>query len=199
MPPPERPSIKSNRSASSVHKCSPSRLEGTCQDTTHPSSRPGFNRATTSTGFEGPTTACVMLRLQRAPEAIEEYLARVLPSAPSVNNCGPIRPAHRTLTVLTNLPTNQTFYSSPDKPYKERSASPATSAWQCAAFTGLQATQNFLTGKKPPPPPPPPSRAKKPPPPPPPMKRSALSTATMSLTRDACQSCLLARGGDIGV
>ena len=72
------------------------------------------------------------------------------------------------------------FYSSPDRSYDERSASPATSFGSAPSRSASYSALDGSTNGKKQPPPPPPSRAKKPPPPPPPMKRSALSTNNVS-------------------
>ena len=140
------------------------------------STRPGVNRATT---FEGPT----QLHRDYSPP---QRLSRVPSDNLAVRNQrSQLRPISRVTTDndLFNDPSEESAYysnSSPDQPYKERSASPATSHGSAppsrsTSYSTLSAAPN---GKKQAPPPPP-SRAKKPPPPPP-MKRSALSTTNFS-------------------
>ena len=173
MPPPERPSIKSSRVPSSSQMGSDlPRRDPSLYD--RPPSRPTVNRATTSTGFEGPTQlrdASPIGRISRVPsESLTVRNQR--------QQLRPIRPPQE--IEAPNEPSDEsTLYSSPDRSYKERSASPATSQGS-APPSRTTSYSEFPSGKKPPPPPPP-SRAKKPPPPPPPpMKRSTLSTANVS-------------------
>ena len=179
MPPPERPSIKSNRTTSSAHQLSESpRRTATGYDMNHsrPPSRPEFGRATTSTGFEGPT------QLRDASPAEAQRVSRVPSESLTVRaQRQQLRPVRPPLDVENfNDPSDDsTLFSSPDRSYKERSASPATSHGS-APPSRTTSYSEFPNGKKPPPPPPPPSRAKKPPPPPPPMKRSTLSTTNVS-------------------
>ena len=175
MPPPERPSIKSNRTTSSAQTLSESpRRTATGYDIA--SSRPELNRSTTSTGFEGPT------RLRDASPAEMQRISRVPSESLTVRHQRQqLRPVRPPLDVETfNEPSDDsTLFSSPDRSYKERSASPATSHGS-APPSRTTSYSDLPSGKKPPPPPPPPSRAKKPPPPPPPMKRSTLSTTNIS-------------------
>lgn len=173
MPPPERPSIKSNRAPSSTQTASES-LHRDPSGYDRPSSRPALNRATTSTGFEGPTQwrdASPMEKIARVPS--ESLTVRT-----QRQQLRPVRPPQD--SENSNEPSDEsTLYSSPDRSYKERSASPATSHGSAPPSRSTSYAE-FPNGKKPPPPPPP-SRAKKPPPPPPPpMKRSALSTTNVS-------------------
>ncbi|KAI9844326.1 MAG: hypothetical protein M1837_005630 [Sclerophora amabilis] len=173
MPPPEtRPSIRSNRAASSNVVESPTReLPGLYVAR----SRPGSERSST---FEGPT------KLRRSPPPRESQpMARVATEPPQLSK---IRPQTRPLTrIATNQdtfgdPSDDSTVSndSPDRYFRERSVSPATSYGSTPSRNMSSSTLNggFSSGKKAPPPPPP-CRSKKPPPPPPPMKRSALSTS----------------------
>ena len=171
-----RPAIRSTRTASSnVPTVEFPRKELSGYDFN--SARPGVNRATT---FEGPTQlyreASPPQRVSRAPS--DNYTVR--------NQRAQLRPLSRISpdNDLFSDPSDESTFnsnSSPDRSYKERSASPATSHGstapsRSASYSTLTSAPN---GKKQAPPPPP-SRAKKPPPPPPPMKRSALSTTNVS-------------------
>ena len=173
MPPPERPSIKSNRAPSSTQTASDPH-HGDPSGYDRPSSRPTFNRATTSTGFEGPT----QLRDASPIERISRVPSESLTVRTQRQQLRPVRPPQDSENF--NEPSDEsTLYSSPDRSYKERSASPATSHGSAPPSRSTSYAE-FPNAKKPPPPPPP-SRAKKPPPPPPPpMKRSALSTTNVS-------------------
>ena len=178
MPPPmpeSRPTIKASRAVSSHH--SPEHNYG--------HSRPGAHRATT---FEGPR----QLHRDDSPPVPHQRMIRV----PSDNvTMKTQRDRLRPLTTrgiengdLSDPSDDSNLFESPDRPWKERSASPATSHGSAVSRTASYSTLDSVTngngkvdgyGKKAPPPPPP-SRAKKPPPPPPPMKRSTLGTTPMS-------------------
>ena len=172
----QRPAIRSARTASSYVPTNESpRKEKNGYDFS--SSRPGVDRATT---FEGPTQlyrdASPPQRVSRAPS--DNITVR--------NQRAQLRPLSRISPEndLFSDPSDASTFnsnSSPDRSYKERSASPATSHGSAApsrnaSYSTLASAPN---GKRQAPPPPP-SRAKKPPPPPPPMKRSALSTTNVS-------------------
>ena len=174
MLPPERPSIRSTRTASShVMSESPHR---DAQDNDYGNSRPNIHRTNT---FEGPTqlyrdsSPIPIGRTSRVPSdslTVRTQRSQLRPAVrmPSGND-GPNEPSDESL-----------LYSSPDRSYDERSASPATSYGSAPSRTASYSTLNAApTNGKKQPPPPPPSRAKKPPPPPP-MKRSALSTNNVS-------------------
>ncbi|KAL8815489.1 MAG: hypothetical protein Q9223_005370 [Gallowayella weberi] len=175
MLPPERPSIRSSRTASShVLSDSPHRE---AQDVDYGYSRPSIHRTNT---FEGPSqlhrdaSPIPLGRTARVPSdslTVRTQRSQLRPAVrmPSGNE-GPTEPSDESVV-----------YSSPDRSYDERSASPATSYGSAPSRTASYSTLNAATtnGKKQAPPPPP-SRAKKPPPPPPPMKRSALSTNNVS-------------------
>ena len=167
-PAPEtRPIIKASRTVSN----------NIPPETHYSSYRPGAQRATT---FEGPR----QLHRDDSPVA-NQRMARV----PSDNvTVKAQRDRLRPLTTRANdindaysdPSDDSTFYESPDRPFKERSASPATSHGSVLSRTASYSTLDGATNGKKAPPPPPPSRAKKPPPPPPPMKRSALGTTNVS-------------------
>lgn len=175
MLPPERPAIRSTRTASShVPSESPQRE---ARDNDYILSRPSNQRTNT---FEGPTqlhrdsSPIPIGRTARVPSdslTIRTQRSQLRPSArmPSGNE------------AFTEPSDESILYSSPDRSYDERSASPATSYGSAPSRTASYSTLNGATtnGKKQAPPPPP-SRGKKPPPPPPPMKRSALSTNNVS-------------------
>lgn len=139
--------------------------------------RPGVNRATT---FEGPTQ---LYRDSSPPQ----HVSRVTSDNFTIRNQrSQLRPLSRIVPEheLFGDPSDESTFnsnSSPDRSYKEGSASPTTShdstpPSRSTSYSTLASTTN---GKKQAPPPPP-SRAKRPPPPPPPMKRSALSTTNVS-------------------
>ena len=169
-----RPAIRSTRTASShVPTFEPLRKELNGHDAS--SARPSVNRATT---FEGPTQlyrdASPPQRVSRAPSntvTVRNQRAQLRPSSR-------VNPDND----LFSDPSDESTFSSPDRSYKERSASPATSHGSAppSRSTSYSTLTSAPNGKKQAPPPPP-SRAKKPPPPPPPpMKRSALSTTSVS-------------------
>jgi hypothetical protein len=176
MPPPqpERPSIRSNRTASSNFVSDTQRRDSYGNEAT--TYRPEINRSTT---FEGPTqlhrdsSPAGGQRMQRVPSdsvAMRMQKVQLRPLTRMVSgNDGYDEPSD-TSTFYSNST------SSPDR-YIDRAASPATSQGSIPSRTGSSTTLNGMnTNGKKAPPPPPPSRAKKPPPPPP-MKRSALSTS----------------------
>ena len=175
MLPPERPAIRSTRTASS-HVLSESPHRET-QDSDYGFSRPSNHRTNT---FEGPT------QLHRDSSPIPIGRTSRVPSDSLT-----IRTQRSQLRPSGRMPNgNEAFmessdeaimFSSPDRAFDERSASPATSYGSAPSRTASYSTLNATTtnGKKQAPPPPP-SRTKKPPPPPPPMKRSALSTSNVS-------------------
>lgn len=175
MPPPDaRPSIRSNRAASS--QVAPESPRKELQGFDLGKARPGVSRATT---FEGPTqlhrdvSPIAMPRISRVPS--DNYPVRT--QRPQ------LRPINRATTendLFSDPSDDSTIYSSPDKSYKERSASPATSHGSGPSRTASYSTLDGAPNGRKQAPPPPPSRAKKPPPPPPPMKRSALSTTNVS-------------------
>ncbi|KAL9127869.1 MAG: hypothetical protein Q9217_003334 [Psora testacea] len=139
--------------------------------------RPGTQRATT---FEGPRqlyrdeSPIGTQRMARVPSdnvTVRTQRERLRPLAPRGNENN---------DLLTDPSDESTYYDSPDRSYKERSASPATSYGSPLSRSASYSTLDTAPNGKKPPPPPPPSRAKKPPPPPPPMKRSALGTTNTS-------------------
>ncbi|KAG8532184.1 uncharacterized protein KY384_003824 [Bacidia gigantensis] len=166
-PPDTRRTIKSSRTASNHMPPEPQ----------FANLRPTVPRAAT---FEGPR------QLQRDDSPVTAHrVARV----PSDNIT--VKPQRDRLQALATREFEQndrfsdpsdesTFYESPDRPWRGRSASPATSVGSnISRQPSYSALDNVSKAKKAPPPPPP-SRAKKPPPPPPPMKRSALSNTPVS-------------------
>lgn len=176
MLPPERPAIRSTRTASSSHPVSES-PHREAQHNDYGYSRPSAHRTNT---FEGPTqihrdsSPIPLGRTSRVPSdslTVRSQRSQLRPSVrmPSGNE------------GFTESLDESSLYSSPDRLYDDRSASPATSYGSAPSRTASYSTLNAVTtnGKKQAPPPPP-SRAKKPPPPPPPMKRSALSTNNVS-------------------
>lgn len=175
MLPPERPSIRSTRTASShIVSDSPQRE---AQDTEYGYGRPNIHRTNT---FEGPT----QLHRDLSPIPIGRTSRVPSDSLTVRTQRSQLRPTVRMPngSEAPNEPSDESvLYSSPDRSYDERSASPATSYGSAPSRSASYSTLNAATsnGKKQPPPPPP-SRAKKPPPPPPPMKRSALSTNNVS-------------------
>ena len=176
MPPPEvRPSIRSNRVASSNYFQGSPRKESQTYDLA--SARPLYNRSTT---FEGPT----QLHRDTSP-ASSQRMSRVPSDSLSIRPQRlPSRPLSRVMNgndVFDDPSDTSTFYSnstsSPDRYFTERAASPAPSHGSGPSRTVSSSTLNAMSpSAKKQPPPPPPSRVKKPPPPPP-MKRSALSTS----------------------
>lgn len=176
-----RPSIRSNRMASSQDPPEPSRRDPRKYD--YGLGRPGVNRSAT---FEGPT----QLYRESSP-ALSKPMSRV----PSENldmrsQWSQLRPVGRVTSgfdMFSDPSDDSTFNgsSSPDRSHEERSqrsASPATSHGSGPSRSASYSTLNGAApnGKRQAPPPPP-SRAKKPPPPPPPpMKRSTLSTTNVS-------------------
>ncbi|KAL9601736.1 MAG: hypothetical protein Q9219_002347 [cf. Caloplaca sp. 3 TL-2023] len=175
MLPPERPAIRSGRTASSHLLSEPLHRDGPDVDYTF--SRPTNHRTNT---FEGPTqihresSPIPIGRTSRVPSdslTIRTQRSQLRPSGRMPSGNEPfVEPSDESI-----------LYSSPDRSYDERSASPATSYGSAPSRTASYSTLNGAApnGKKQAPPPPP-SRAKKPPPPPPPMKRSALSTNNVS-------------------
>ena len=146
LPPPvpeSRPTIKASRTVS--NNISP-----------ESSYRPGAHRATT---FEGPRqlhrddSPVAYQRMARVPSdnvTVKSQRDRLRPLATRANenNDGYSDPSDES-----------TFYESPDRPFKERSASPATSHGSTISRTASYSTlDGALTAKKQPPPPPP-SRA----------------------------------------
>ncbi|KAI9748920.1 MAG: hypothetical protein M4579_007074 [Chaenotheca gracillima] len=172
MPTPEaRPSIKSARAASSsMLQDSPPR-EQPSYHSGRP--RPALDRSST---FEGP----VSMR-RPSPPGNGYPMSRVPTDPPALpKNRSGLRPANRiTTNDVFGDPSDDSTISndSPDRSYRDRSISPATSYGSAPSRNASDTTlsANFARGKKAPPPPPP-SRSKKPPPPPP-MKRSALSSS----------------------
>lgn len=178
-----RPSIRSNRMASSQDPQEPSRQESRNHD--YCSGRPGVNRSATFATFEGPT----QLYRESSPAA-----SKPMSRAPSDNldmraQRSQLRPVGRVTTGgdLFNDPVDDSIFngsSSPDRSYEERSQRSVSPATSYGSAPSRAASYSTLTGIVPngkrQAPPPPPSRAKKAPPPPPPMKRSALSTANVS-------------------
>ena len=156
-----RPSIKSTRVASNP----------TGQDQ-FTSSRPSASRAIT---FEGPR------QLHRDDSPMAQHRVTRVPS----DNVTIKSQRDRLQALSAREPENNdrfsdpsdesALYSSPERPFRQRSASPATSYGSGLSRQGSYSNLDTASvGKKAPPPPPPP-RSKKPPPPPP-MKRSALTT-----------------------
>ena len=173
MIPPERPAIRSTRTASSQISESPHR---DMQELDQFYGRPNVSRTAT---FEGPTqlhrdsSPIPIGRVSRVPSdnlTVRTQRSQLRPAGRIANGNDVFEPSDD--SMLT---------SSPDRSYDERSASPATSYGSApsrsASYSTLTATPT--NGKKQAPPPPP-ARNKKPPPPPPPMKRSALSTNNVS-------------------
>lgn len=170
-----RPSIRSTRAASSQVPLESSQKNTGGYDSG--SARPNVMRATT---FQGPTQvyrdASPPQRVSRAPS--DNFTMRTQRS-----QLRPLAKASTENDLFSDPSDDSTFHSnsSPDRSYKERSASPATSHGSAPpSRTASYSTLNAATNSKKQAPPPPPSRAKKPPPPPPPMKRSALSTTNVS-------------------
>ncbi len=187
MPPPDaRPAIKSMRAASSNITSDPHYREPQDFDSV---ARPGMNRANT---FQGPT----QLNRDISPIGTQRMLnrdispvgAQGMTRVPSDNltvrtQRAQLRPLARVNPendLFSHPSDDSTFTSSPDRSYRERSASPATSQGSAMSRNVSSSTLDLAANGRKQPPPPPPSRAKKPPPPPPPMKRSALSTTNVS-------------------
>jgi hypothetical protein len=159
-----RPSIRSTRAASSQVPPESPRKETTGYDFS--SARPNVNRATT---FQGPT----QVYRDCSPS---QRVSRVPNDNLSIRNQrSQLRPLAKASTendLFSDPSDDSTFHSnsSPDRSYKERSASPATSHDSAPPSRNASySTLNAATNSKKQAPPPPPSRAKKPPPPPPPM------------------------------
>ncbi|KAL8836856.1 MAG: hypothetical protein Q9170_002747 [Blastenia crenularia] len=173
MLPPERPAIRSTRTASS-HVPAESPYRET-QDIDY-----GFSRPSRTNTFEGPT----QLHRDSSPIPIARSSRVPSDSLTIRNQRSQLRPAGRMPSAneaFTEPSDESTLYSSPDRSYDDRSASPATSYGSAPSRTTSYSTLNGIpTNGKKQAPPPPPSRGKKPPPPPPPMKRSALSTNNVS-------------------
>lgn len=169
-----KPSIKSTRTTSFQTRSESPKKEPAAHEYVAP--RPVAHRATT---FEGPT----QIRRDISPLPAQR-VARV-PSDNIVvkhqrSQLRPINSGRQETDGMMDPSDDSTFYSSPDKSYQERSASPATSHGSTPSRAASYSNLDGLANGKKAPPPPPPSRAKKPPPPPPPMKRSALSSTTLS-------------------
>lgn len=176
MPPPERPSIRSNRAVSSNYVSESPKKEPQAYD--YGTARPGFNRSTT---FEGPT----QLYRDSSPVSAQRMTRVPSDSLSMRTQRAQLKPLSRVASgndAYDDPSDTSTFYSnstsSPDRYFGDRAASPATSLGSAPSRNASSSTLNGMsTNTKKAPPPPPPSRAKKPPPPPPPMKRSALSTS----------------------
>lgn len=177
LPIPEaRPSIRSTRTASSHMPPDSPRKELQSYDIGP--SRPGVNRATT---FEGPTQ---LYRDYSPPQRVSRVPSDNLAVRNQRNQLRPLSRVTADNEPFSDPSDESTFHSSssPDRSYKERSASPATSHGSAPPSRSTSYSTLIMApnGGKKQAPPPPPSRAKKPPPPPPPMKRSALSTSNIS-------------------
>ena len=170
-----RPSIRSTRTASSHPRPESPRKEMQGYDIGPP--RPVVNRA--NTNFEGPTQ---LYRDSSPPQRISRAPSDSLTVRHQRSQLRPLTKATPENDYVNDPSDDSTFHSnsSPDRSYKERSASPATSHGSGPSRSTSYSTLNATTNSKKQAPPPPPSRAKKPPPPPPPMKRSALSTTNVS-------------------
>lgn len=134
-------------------------------------------RATT---FQGPTQ---VYRDASPPQRVSRVPSDNLTMRTQRSQLRPLAKASTENDFFSDPSDDSTFHSnsSPDRSYKERSASPATSHGSAPpSRTASYSTLNAATNSKKQAPPPPPSRAKKPPPPPPPMKRSALSTTNVT-------------------
>lgn len=176
MPPPERPSIRSNRAVSSNYISESPRKESQAYD--YGTGRPGVNRSTT---FEGPT----QLYRESSPVSAQRMTRVPSDSLSMRTQRAQLKPLSRVATAndpYDDPSDTSTFYSnstsSPDRYSGDRAASPATSLGSAPSRTASSSTLNSMSTNAKKPPPPPPSRAKKPPPPPP-MKRSALSTSNV--------------------
>jgi hypothetical protein len=135
-------------------------------------SRPNWGRSLT---FEGPTS------IHRTTTPVNGRKASV-PNDPAQLRVQ-LRPTNRIITGNNDLfgdPSDESTANSasPDRSYRDRSVSPATSQGSVASRTASY-NNSATTGKKGPPPPPP-SRSKKPPPPPPPMKRAEYNSTCIS-------------------
>lgn len=173
MLPPERPAIRSTRTASShILSESPQR---DVHDGDYSFSRPNNFRSNT---FEGPT----QLRRESSPIPISRTSRVPSDSLTVRTQRSQLRSTGRTNEGVTEPSDESIVYSSPDRSYDGRSASPATSFGSTPSRSASYSTLNATTtnGKKQAPPPPPSRGKKPPPPPPPPMKRSALSTTNVS-------------------
>ena len=168
-----RPAIRSTRTASGNSRPEIARKESYGYE-----ERPSAQRAST---FQGPT------QIRRDISPIEAQRMTRVPSDTIAANVKAQRAQLKPTTrgrqespFFTEPSDESTVYSSPERSYNERSASPATSYGsgpsRTPSYSGLDGMGN---GKKMPPPPPP-SRAKKPPPPPPPAKRSGLSSTALT-------------------
>ena len=175
MPPPERPSIRSNRAVSS--NTIPTSPRKDSQNYDNSTTRPVYGRSTT---FEGPT------QLNRESSPVSAQRMTRVPSDGLTMRAQRVQ-LHSLSRVASgneiydDPSDTSTYYSnstsSPDRYFENRAVSPATSQGSGPSRTVSSSTLNGMNSSaKKAPPPPPPSRAKKPPPPPP-IKRSALSTA----------------------
>ena len=175
-PPDTRPAIRSTRTASSNTALEPARSARQYPDLS--SGKSDLNRSTT---FEGPT----QLRRDASPVSIAPMSRVPSDSLTMRAQRSQLRPLTRSTTaseMLDGHSDDSTLTSSPDRSYRDRSASPATSHGstppsRSASYSTLNSVTTTTMKQAPPPPP---SRSKKPPPPPPPMKRSALSTNNIS-------------------
>lgn len=182
--PESRPSIRSNRMASSQDPSELIRHEPRNYD--FGVGRPSVNRSATFAAFEGPT----QLYRESSP-VTSKPMSRV----PSENldmraQRSQLRPIGRVNTGgdLFNDPSDESVFngsSSPDRSYEERSQESVSPATSHGCEPSRNTSYSTLTaavpnGKRQAPPPPPPPRTKKAPPPPPPMKRSGLSTVGVS-------------------
>ncbi|OJD14826.1 hypothetical protein AJ78_04856 [Emergomyces pasteurianus Ep9510] len=162
----QRPSIKSNRSASMHQHGSPAR--GHSPDSLY-KQRPTMSRTST---FEGPS----QIRRDESP-AVSHHISRIASDSAALRNSQlHVRTVNRPHDHYPESPDDASYGkgSSPDRYFAGgRSVSPATSNGsvmsRATSTTGPQAGGSSTSKKGPPPPPP--SRAKKPPPPPPPGKR----------------------------
>ena len=166
-----RPSIRSTRAASS--QLPTESVQKEVQGYGFGSGRPGVNRANTT--FEGPTQ---LYRDSSPPQRVSRVPSDNLSMRNQRSQLRPLAKVTPENDLFNEPSDDSTFHSSssPDRSYKERSASPATSLGSGPSRSASYSTLNAATNGKKQAPPPPPSRAKKPPPPPPPMKRSALSS-----------------------
>lgn len=159
-----RPSIRSTRAASSQVPLDSPRKEMSGYDLG--SARPNVNRATT---FQGPTQ---VYRDSSPPQRVSRVPSDNLAVRNQRSQLRPLAKASTENDLFGDPSDDFTFHSnsSPDRSYKERSASPATSHESAPLSRNASySTLNAATNSKKQAPPPPPSRAKKPPPPPPPM------------------------------
>jgi hypothetical protein len=185
MPEPEapRPAIRSNGRVASSTRVLDTHDEYLTTDMAH---RPSFNRSST---FQGPTT------IYRENSSSVPRKSSV-PADPGMLR-NQLRPTNRISTqqgsdVFGDPSDDSTLNSaSPDRSYRERSVSPATSHDSVASRSNSYSTYSSsvptsgyagIPGSTTPgrkgPPPPPPSRTKKPPPPPP-MKRAEFSSGSL--------------------